>query len=112
MNIITQRFAKLFFLAGMLMAVSVTAVNAGESKESILNKYQSNGFQCLDISQTINEDTLKSYTDLVLLEDSDKVHVCVRMDMTQRQIAGNKYVFVFDKDGGMKTFNQIPSFLD
>ena len=94
------------------MAMPVTAINAGESRESILNKYQSSGFQCLDISQTINEDTFGSYTDLVLLEDSDKGHVCVRIDLTQRQIAVNKYVFVFDQNGRMKNFNQIPSILD
>lgn len=112
MTIFRQRFVKRYLFVATLMAMFGNLVNAGESKASVLSKYEEHGFECLDISQTINEDTLKSYTDLRSLENSDKVHVCVRIDLAQEQITGNKYVFVFDQKGNMKTYNQIASILD
>ena len=106
------RLIKQVASVAMLMTFTITVANAGDSKDSILNEYETHGFECLDISQTINEDTLKSYTDLAFLENSDNVHVCVRVDLAQMQFAGNKYVFVFDQDNNMKTYNQIASVLD
>mgnify|MGYP001828772434 FL=1 len=112
MPVFTQRRVKCLLLVAMSMAMFGTVAYAGGSKESVLNEYETHGFQCLVISQTINEDTIKAYTDLTALESSDKVHVCVRTDLDQRQITGNKYVFVFDQNDSMKTYNQIPSILD
>ena len=112
MTISIPRIAKrLLFLALMTPLLGASA-NAAESKASVLNQYESHGFQCLDISETINVDTLKSYTDLKSLDDSDDVHVCVRVDMEQNHFPGNKYVFVFDQNDNMKTYNQIASVID
>lgn len=112
MTVFNRYFVKKIFFVCLSLATFSTLVNASESKNSVLNKYESNGFECLNISDTVNEDTLKSYTDLNSLENTDRVHVCVRIDMTQNLIAGNKYVFVFDQEGVMKTHNQIASILD
>lgn len=112
MTFLSQCFLKKSLFLALFMATFSTLVYAEASQESILNKYAANGFICLDISETINVDTLKSYTDLTALEYSDVVHVCVRTDMTQKRIPGNKYVFVFDEKGSMKTHNRIASILD
>ena len=112
MTVLNQLCVKRILLVPMLIAMFGSVSGAGGSRESVLDEYEKHGFECLDISQTINEDTLKAYTDLKTRENSDKVHVCLRTDMTQRQITGNKYVFVFDQAGKMKTYNQIASILD
>lgn len=101
-----------FLFIGIFTTLFSGLLQAEGSKASILNKYTSHGFECLDISQTINSDTMKEFADFDGLKMSDKVHVCIKTDMSQELIAGNKYVVVFDKDGGMKTENQVPSIFD
>ena len=111
MNSVNRNFAKRI-LAAILLAITSVTVNAEVSKAAVIELYETNGFVCMDISQTINEDTLKSYTDLTSLEQTDVVNVCVKTDMKQAQISGNKFVFVFDQAGVLKTQNRIASVLD
>lgn len=111
MKSVNQNFAKRI-IAAILLALASVAVNAEASKDAVIELYESNGFTCMDISQTINEDTLKSYTDLGSLQQADMVNVCVKTDMNQAQISGNKFVFVFDQAGVLKTQNRIASVLD
>lgn len=99
-------------VAAVLIAFSSVAINGELPKKEVLGLYETNGFQCMDISEIAHEDTLKSYTDLKSLDQSDKIHVCVKTDMKQHQIPGNKFVFIFDKTGSLKTMNQIASIFD
>ena len=59
MTIFNQRFTRRILFSAMLASFAGTTANAAESNETILDEYTANGFECLDISQTVNEDTLK-----------------------------------------------------
>ena len=68
MTIFNQRFTRSVVFSAILASFAGTTANAAESNDSILDEYTTNGFECLDISQTVNQDTLTSYTELSSLE--------------------------------------------
>lgn len=112
MTKLVGKYVGKFLFVAVFMAFFSGVASAESSQETVLNKYKTNGFQCLNISQTINKDTMKDFANFDALEMTDIVHVCVKTDMSQEVISGNKYVVVFDENGGMKTENQVPSYFD
>jgi len=112
MNRFMKSFIGMASVVALFLSLFGGVVTAAESKVAQLNKYENNGFQCLDISQTINKATMNDFTDFKNLEMSDKVHVCVKTDQSKEVIAGNKYVVVFDQEGVFKSENLVPSIFD